>query len=121
MALSGVCQGVAALQELEAPIIGVVENMSSFVCAHCGHATHIFAHGGGRQAAEQYGVPFLGEIPLDPSIREGGDLGQPAVAALPHSPVAAAFRQITEAAAQQIRVLNDRRANRGLIQITEMQ
>ena len=59
VALSDVRKGMAAFQQLEVPIIGVVENMSLYICPQCGHEAHIFAHGGGQEAAEQYGVPFL--------------------------------------------------------------
>jgi len=120
VALSDVRKGVAAFQQLEVPIIGVVENMSLYICPQCGHEAHIFAHGGGREAAEQYGVPFLGEIPLDPSVREGGDLGRPVIVAAPDSPVAQAFQRVAEAAAQRISMLNYEQANRGLIQIMEI-
>jgi ATP-binding protein involved in chromosome partitioning len=120
VALSDMRKGVAAFQQLEVPIIGVVENMSLYICPQCGHEAHIFAHGGGRQAAEQYGVPFLGEIPLDPSVREGGDLGQPVIVAAPDSPMAQALRRVAEAAAQRISVLNYEQANQGLIQIMEI-
>ena len=120
VALSDVRKGVAAFQQLEVPIIGVVENMSLYICPQCGHEAHIFAHGGGREVAEQYGVPFLGEIPLDPSVREGGDLGRPVIVAAPDSPVAQAFQRVAEAAAQRISMLNYEQANRGLIQIMEI-
>lgn len=94
--------------------------MSVYVCPQCMHDAHSFAHGGGREAAEQYGVPFLGEIPLDLAVREGGDLGRPAIVAVPDSPVAQAFRRVAEAVTQRISVLNYEQANRGLIRITEI-
>ncbi len=59
--------------KLEVPVIGVVENMSYFLCPHCNERTEIFAHGGAHKMAEKLGVPFLGEIPLDVAIRVGGD------------------------------------------------
>ena len=68
------------LQRLNVPIIGVVENMSAFVCPHCGEATEIFGRGGGERFAEQHGIDFLGKIPLDVTVRQGGDAGVPAVA-----------------------------------------
>ena len=76
------------------PLLGIVENMSYFVCGHCGERTEIFAHGGGERAAEKLGVPFLGRVPIDPAIREGGDTGRPLVIAHPESPQAKAFRDI---------------------------
>ena len=68
------------------PLLGLVENMSSYVCPNCGHEAHIFGHGGARAEAERLGLPFLGEIPLDLAIRLGGDSGAPIVAAQPRQP-----------------------------------
>jgi ATP-binding protein involved in chromosome partitioning len=76
------------------PVLGIVENMSSYVCPNCGHEAHIFGHGGARAEAEKLGLPFLGEVPLDLSIRLSGDAGTPVVAAKPDSPEARAFRGI---------------------------
>ena len=70
------------------------ENMSFFICGHCGERTDIFSYGGGERAAEKLGVPFLGRIPIDPAIRDGGDSGHPIVVSNPASPQAAAFRDI---------------------------
>jgi ATP-binding protein involved in chromosome partitioning len=70
--------------------------MSYFVCGHCGERTEIFSYGGGERAAEKLGVPFLGRIPIDPAIRDGGDTGHPIVVAAPSSPQAAAFREIAQ-------------------------
>jgi ATP-binding protein involved in chromosome partitioning len=72
-------------------LLGVVENMSYFVCPQCGGRTDIFAHGGARREAEAHGAPFLGEIPLDPQIRETSDGGAPVVVSAPESPQAAAY------------------------------
>jgi ATP-binding protein involved in chromosome partitioning len=76
------------------PVLGIVENMSYFVCPHCGGRTDVFGHGGGRAEAERLGVPFLGEIPLDPAVRDAGDRGTPIVVANPSSPQTAAFAEI---------------------------
>jgi ATP-binding protein involved in chromosome partitioning len=73
------------------PVIGIIENMSAYVCPNCGHEAHIFGHGGARAEADRLAVPFLGEIPLDLSIRLAGDSGTPVVAARPDSPEAQAF------------------------------
>jgi ATP-binding protein involved in chromosome partitioning len=72
-------------------VLGLVENMSSFVCPHCRKETPIFAHGGARAAAEKMAIRFLGEVPIDLAIREGGDKGVPIVAGAPESPQAQAF------------------------------
>jgi ATP-binding protein involved in chromosome partitioning len=85
---------MAMFQKVNVPLLGIIENMSFFVCGHCGERTEIFSHGGGERAAEKLGVPFLGRIPIDPAIRDGGDSGHPIVVANPASPQAGAFRDI---------------------------
>lgn len=120
VALSDVRKGVAAFQQLKVPIIGVVENMSVYVCPECGNEAHIFAHGGGREAAEQYEVPFLGEIPLEPLVREGGDFGNPITVQAPNSPAAQALVRVAEAVAQRVTELNAQEASQGLIRIEEI-
>src|SRR5574341_325643 len=77
VALADVIKGITMFHKLEVPVLGVVENMSYFLCPHCGERTEIFAHGGARQMAEKMQVPFIGEIPLDVKIRVGGDTGLP--------------------------------------------
>ena len=89
-------QGHGHVQKVNVPLLGIIENMSFFVCGHCGERTNIFSHGGGERAASKLGIPFLGSIPVDPVIREGGDTGQPIVVADPGSPQAAAFREIAK-------------------------
>jgi ATP-binding protein involved in chromosome partitioning len=76
------------------PVLGIVENMSSYVCPSCGHEAHIFGHGGARAEATRLGLPFLGEIPLDLAIRIAGDGGTPIVAEHPDSPEALAFAAV---------------------------
>jgi ATP-binding protein involved in chromosome partitioning len=96
VALYDVRKGMAMFQKVNVPLLGIIENMSFFVCGHCGERTEIFSHGGGERAAEKVGVPFLGRIPIDPAIRDGGDSGHPIVVADPASPQAAAFREIAK-------------------------
>jgi ATP-binding protein involved in chromosome partitioning len=91
MALADVIRAKLMFDKVGIPVLGIVENMSSFVCPHCRKETHIFDHGGARAAAERMGIRFLGEIPLDLAIREGGDAGMPVVEALPDGPQARAF------------------------------
>ena len=79
LALIDARRAVAMFQKVEAPILGVIENMSYFLCPHCGGRSEIFAHGGARHDAEQMGVPFLGEAPLDIKIRQTSDAGSPVV------------------------------------------
>jgi len=96
VALYDVRKGMAMFQKVNVPLLGIIENMSYFVCGHCGERTEIFSYGGGERAAEKLGVPFLGRIPIDPAIRDGGDTGHPIVVANPASPQAAAFRAIAQ-------------------------
>ena len=96
VALYDVRKGMAMFQKVNVPLLGIVENMSYFVCGHCNERTEIFSHGGGERAAEKLGVPFLGRIPIDPAIRDGGDSGHPIVVADPGSPQAEAFRTIAQ-------------------------
>lgn len=94
VALYDVRKGMAMFQKVNVPLLGIVENMSHFICGHCGERTEIFSYGGGERAAEKLGIPFLGRIPIDPAIRDGGDSGHPIVTADPASPQAEAFREI---------------------------
>ena len=91
-ALNIAAKSLAMFRRLNVPILGVVENMSYFVCPHCGERTYIFSSGGGRRIAAQLGVDFLGEIPLNASVREQSDLGAPLVAAKPDSTESAVFK-----------------------------
>jgi ATP-binding protein involved in chromosome partitioning len=83
VALADVVRAKQMFDKVQIPVLGIVENMSTFVCPHCSKETPIFHHGGGRKAAEAFGIPFLGEIPLELSVREGGDRGVPVVSANP--------------------------------------
>jgi ATP-binding protein involved in chromosome partitioning len=96
LALVDARKGLAMFRKTQVPILGIVENMSVFVCPHCGQESHIFAHGGARRVAETLDVPFLGEIPLVPSIRETSDAGTPIVFQAPESREAGAFLAIAE-------------------------
>ena len=83
-------------RQLNVPVIGIVENMSGFVCPDCGKETHIFRTGGGEKVAQEYSVPFLGSIPLDPRVCEASDLGHPFIMENPDSPASKAFMEIVE-------------------------
>ena len=83
--------------------VGVIENMSSFVCPHCGEVTRIFGEGGGTEAARTLGVPLMAEVPLMVALREGGDTGTPIVVSDPDSPAGAAFREAARSLAQAVR------------------
>lgn len=105
VALLDVRKGIAMFQKTNVPILGIVENMSSFICPHCEKETPIFSQGGGRAVAEKLGVPFLGEIPIDPRIREGSDSGNPMVLAIPDSPAAIQFMHAAGFLAQQTSIV----------------
>ncbi|MGL5117458.1 MAG: Mrp/NBP35 family ATP-binding protein [Beijerinckiaceae bacterium] len=94
LALIDARRGVAMFQKVNVPILGIIENMSTFVCPHCGTTSHIFGHGGARDEAIRIGVPFLGEIPLHMDIRERADSGMPVVVTQPDSPYSQAYRTI---------------------------
>jgi len=102
VALIDARKGLAMFQKVNVPVLGIVENMSYFVCRKCGHREEIFKHGGGERTASTLNVPFLGAIPLDPAVAIGGDAGVPIVAAEPESPVTHAFLRIAETIQQRL-------------------
>jgi len=102
VALIDARKGLAMFRKVNVPVLGIIENMSFFICNHCGEREEIFGHGGGRKTAELLGVPFLGEIPIDPKVVVGGDSGEPIVVLDPTSAAAQAFRQLAVAVSQQV-------------------
>ena len=96
LALLDARRGIAMFKRVDVPILGLVENMSYFVCPLCGTRSDIFAHGGARHEAERLNVPFLGEVPLEMAIRETSDSGRPLVATAPQGPHAQAYMRIAE-------------------------
>jgi len=96
VALADVRRGITAFRHLGVPIWGIIENMSFFICPHCGGKTEFFGKGGGEREAERQGVPLLGRIPFDPRIREGGDQGVPLVIGAPDSPASKEFHKIAD-------------------------
>ena len=103
IALIDATKGIAMFSKTQVPILGVVENMSVFICPDCGHAHHIFGHGGARETAEKVGAPFLGEIPLVPRIRETSDAGTPVMVEAPDGPEAKAFLAVAEKVAESLK------------------
>ena len=94
LALIDARRGIAMFRRVNVPVLGIVENMSTFICPQCGTRSDIFGHGGARREAERLGVPFLGEVPLDIAIREKSDSGTPVVATAPDSAHAKYYRDI---------------------------
>jgi len=102
LALIDARRGIAMFKRVNVPVLGIVENMSTFICPNCGTRSDIFGHGGARHEAERLGVPFLGEVPLEMSIRETSDSGLPIVATQPDSASAAAYRAIAAKVRDQL-------------------
>jgi ATP-binding protein involved in chromosome partitioning len=96
VALQDVERGIGLFDKVDVEILGVVENMSYYLCPHCSARHEIFGHGGGREAAARLNLPFLGELPLDPAVREGGDQGRPVVVAAPDSEMAGRFGELAD-------------------------
>src|SRR5450631_2537344 len=103
LALIDARRGVAMFKRVNVPVLGVVENMSYFLCPSCGTRSDIFGHGGARKEAERQGVPFLGEVPLHMTIREKSDSGLPVVATMPDGPLAAIYRDIAAKVRDEIK------------------
>jgi ATP-binding protein involved in chromosome partitioning len=122
IALIDVIKAVSMFKKVEIPILGVVENMSYYVCPGCGHHDDIFSRGGGKKYAAEIGSVFLGEVPIDAKVRHGGDVGRPVVVGAPDSEHAKIFMQIAAKVAGEVAKINGpgggtgRRAA-GLVQI----
>jgi ATP-binding protein involved in chromosome partitioning len=116
LALLDARRGTAMFKRVEVPILGIVENMSYFICPECGHRSDIFAHGGARHEAERLNVPFLGEIPLAMPIRETSDSGRPIVATDPDGPHAKAYLAIAARVKTQLEAGTVRTAPRIVIE-----
>lgn len=106
VALADARKGLAMFGKVNVPVLGIVENMAFFCCPNCGHESAIFGSDGGRRLAEKSGVPLLGRIPLETSVREGGDAGTPVTIADPEGPVARAFQEAAERLAQRVSIVN---------------
>jgi ATP-binding protein involved in chromosome partitioning len=102
VALIDARKGLAMFRKVNVPVLGIIENMSYFICRHCGEREEIFGHGGGQKTAEMLGVPFLGEVPIDPKVVVGGDTGEPIVVSDPQSPASAAFRELARHVVEQV-------------------
>ncbi len=110
VALLDVQKALAMFRRMSVPVMGVVENMSAFVCSHCGEVTEIFGRGGGEKFARQYEMEYFGAIPLDVKVRQGGDVGIPAVAQRESGPAAEVLRQLARTVAARMSVRAARQA-----------
>jgi ATP-binding protein involved in chromosome partitioning len=102
IALIDARKGLAMFRKVEVPVLGIIENMAGFACPHCGEVTHIFKQGGGERTAGVLDCPFLGSVPLDPAVVEGGDEGIPIVVSRPDGAHAEAFGGLAEAVAAEL-------------------
>ena len=102
VALLDVRKAIGMVQRLNVPILGIVENMSHFSCPHCGHDTEIFGTSGGQRVADEYGVPLLARLPLDPDTRRAGDEGSPITVRHPRSAQAASFLALARAVMKRL-------------------
>jgi ATP-binding protein involved in chromosome partitioning len=103
LALIDARRGIAMFKRVDVPVLGIVENMSFFLCPHCGGRSDVFSHGGARHEARRVGVPFLGEVPLALNIRETSDTGRPVVATDPDGPYAKIYRDIAGRVRDELR------------------
>src|SRR5690606_2325759 len=94
LALIDARKGLNMFRRVDVPVLGLIENMSYFICPDCGNRHDIFGHGGARREAERIGVPFLGEVPLQMVIRETSDSGMPVIVSEPDGQVAGIYREI---------------------------
>ena len=110
VALADVEKALAMFKRMSVPVMGVVENMSAFVCSHCGEVTEIFGRGGGERFAERHEIEYFGAIPLDVRVRQGGDAGIPAVAQRDPGPAAEVLRALARTVAARMSVRAARQA-----------
>ena len=115
VALADAKKGINMFRKVEVPILGLVENMSYFICPHCNKRHEIFDHGGGKKASKKFKVPFLGEIPLETKVRIGGDQGTPIVISEPEASVSVAFKNLANSVMKQIDILKAKETDQGLL------
>ncbi len=106
IALLDARKGLKMFEKVGVPIVGIIENMSTYVCTKCGHEEHIFGSGGGEKMCKEYSVDFLGALPLNLSIREQADAGRPTVVADPDSPISAIYKNIARQVAIRVATLS---------------
>ncbi len=117
ISLADARKGFVMFQKVDVPVLGIIENMSTYVCSHCGHRENIFDNGGGRKAAEELGVPFLGEIPIYTTIRVAGDTGRPVAVEKGATPQGVIIGTIARNLAAQISIRNARQHSGPIVDI----
>ena len=105
IALIDARRALTMFRKINIPVLGIIENMSQFSCTHCGHVTEIFSHGGAQQEARKLNIPFLGEIPLNLSIRQQSDAGKPITASEPDSKISEIYQNIAQKVIDNLKVL----------------
>ena len=118
MSLADVGKALAMFQRMSVPVIGLVENMTAFACPHCGELTEIFGRGGGERFAAAHDLDYLGGIPLDITVRQGGDVGVPAVAQREPGPAGRAMTAIAQTVAARMSVRAAQAAAQPVLTIT---
>ena len=106
IALLDARKGLKMFEKVGVPIVGIIENMSTYVCPNCGHEEHVFGMGGGQKMCQEYGADFLGSLPLNLSIREQADAGRPTVVADPDGPISAIYKTIARQVAIKVATLS---------------
>lgn len=109
IALLDARKGQAMFEKVGVPVLGIIENMSTHICGHCGHEEHIFGQGGAARLAQEAGARLLGELPLDIRIRQGADMGTPVMVVEPKGPIAKAYRDIARALLPQLEAASEDR------------
>ena len=104
VALADVRKSINFCKNVKMPILGVVENMSGFICPHCEERVDIFSSGGGEQVAREFDLPFLGRVPMDPRVVVAGDTGRPYLSSGAETPATKAFDEVVEAVTQRLPV-----------------
>jgi len=117
VALNVARKAILMFNQLKSPILGVIENMSYYICSKCGERADIFGVGGGLKVSKEFGIPFLGDIPLTSAIRETSDIGKPVIISDPQSPETKAFTKTAENLAAQVSTQN-LKSKEGEIKVT---
>lgn len=105
VALADARKGINMFRKVAVPLLGIVENMSVYECTNCGHANHIFSHGGAQKTALEMDIPFLGEIPIHLSIRQAGDMGIPVNYAYPEEAISSIYRQMAQSVIDRVNLV----------------